>query len=575
MSESEYERLYQEFVRRGGGTYTLDGTNKTPLEYYETVTGAGLTPEEQARLDADQEQYNRQQALNTISEEIANNNFTNPFDVINELGRNAYAQMANDPIINAVGALNAAINGHEGKDAIIQYLIDNGYGSMWLTVDSLPTLTNSLYDQLQTHTDSQVANLPETMEQVSQAVAMAQQFEDRINFANTQSCNLFNELLGLLSGAYDGMLNFIKDAVKPIIDFFKPYADVINNMISAITGTIDQVLAELDNILSPIKDAFSKAMNFVNDLVSQVTGFVDDLFNQISNEVAGLLNMANEMLNRAKALALAAAAFDVCQLAVLLRTGSNNLTNAIGNLTAPLPTVAPTVPTEVDPRANPAEVAAQMSAAQRDAATAQGVPQSPLRQTVRPYDPISSYFSRITSGITGALSDAVSTIRSAAGIPIASSVSTLPRNPSSQSVNQSGTDTAQVSGTTAVRSRAFERFVETHVNDLLEAKNNLRRLRIEIRAEFDRTDVQYTVAQKGQSRTYIETLITAENSLTQKMNGYTASMTYTSEGGRRDEIKEAAIESRYNEMSNSALNAVISANRRVREISAWFNSVKI
>ena len=70
-SEAEYERLYQEFVLRNGGTYTFDGASMTPAEYYNLTSESDLTPEQVAQLEAAQEQFNRQQALNTIAAELA------------------------------------------------------------------------------------------------------------------------------------------------------------------------------------------------------------------------------------------------------------------------------------------------------------------------------------------------------------------------------------------------------------------------------------------------------------------------------------------------------------------------
>lgn len=573
MSESEYERLYQEFVRRGGGQYTFDGTNKTPLEYYETIGSSGLTPEEEALLTAQQEQYNRQQALNTILDEIAANTFTNPFTLITDVGKNAYLQLATNPTVQAIGLLTDAINGHPDKNAILQYFVDNGYGTSWLTLPNLSGIVNDMYDQLLSHTNDQVSDLPNRLDQVQQAVSMSQQFQE-INLTQSQSCNLFNELMGLLSGAFDGMLDFIKDAVKPLLDLVSPFLSKINEMIDAVSNFVGDIIAKLDEILAPIKNAFAAAMKAVNDLIGKVTGFVNDIFGQIGNEVAGLLNMLNELLDRAKALALAASAFDICQLAVLMRTGSNNLTQAISNLTAPLPSPAGIVPTEMDSRADPAAVSAQMADARRTASTAQGVPQSPLRQTVRPYDPISAYLLALKTEVSTALGSAVSTVMTASGFP---TTVNSPRNIRDEMGSLGGnarSDVSQPVGKVAVKSRAFDRFTANYINRLLETKNDARLLRIQIREEFSRTDVNYSTAAVGQSRTYIETLITLENNVQQKMLTLTEQLVYRSEGGRRNEETEASIEAKYEQISSTAERTILSSERTTNDISLWFNSIK-
>ena len=574
MSESEYERLYQEFVRRGGGQYTFDGTNKTPLEYYETIGGNGLTPAEEALLTAEQEKYNRQQALNTILDEIAANTFSNPFVAINEVGKNAYIQLATNPTVQAIGLLADAINGHPDKNAILQYFVANGYGVSWLALPNLDSTVIGMYDQLLVHTDNQVADLPTTLEQVQQAVSMAQQFDSAPNSLSTTSCNLFNELMGLLSGAFDGMFDFIRDAANPLIKLVSPFLDKINEMLDAVLNFAGDIISKIDEILSPIKDAFANAMNAVNGLISTVTGFVNDIFGQISSEVAGLINMADQLLDRAKALALAAAAFDVCQLAVLMRTGSSNLTTAIGNLTAPLPSLMPTVPTENDSRADSDAVAEQMASAKRNAATAQGVPQSPLRQTVRPYDPISFYLLTLKNEVSSALSGALSTVMTAAGFPTTTGGSSTLRDEMGSLAGNAPSDTAAQVGKVTVKSRTFDKFVSSYTNRLLTVKNEARRLRIQLREEFNRTDVNYSVAVVGQSRTYIETLVTLENSIQQRMINLTDQLIYRTEGGRRDDEIEANIDAKYPQISSTAERTILGAERTENDISLWFNSVK-
>ena len=42
-SEAELERLYQEFVNRGGGAFTFSNVNTTPAQYYSTVSGNTYT----------------------------------------------------------------------------------------------------------------------------------------------------------------------------------------------------------------------------------------------------------------------------------------------------------------------------------------------------------------------------------------------------------------------------------------------------------------------------------------------------------------------------------------------------
>ena len=77
-SEAELERLYQEFVLRGGGAFTFSNVNQTPAQFYSSTAGNTLTPSQQALLQQQQLQFNRQSAM-TIANELSANNFSNPY----------------------------------------------------------------------------------------------------------------------------------------------------------------------------------------------------------------------------------------------------------------------------------------------------------------------------------------------------------------------------------------------------------------------------------------------------------------------------------------------------------------
>ena len=78
-SEAELERLYQEFVLKGGGAFTFSNVNQTPAQFYSSTAGNTLTPSQQALLQQQQLQFNRQSALATIANELSANNFSNPY----------------------------------------------------------------------------------------------------------------------------------------------------------------------------------------------------------------------------------------------------------------------------------------------------------------------------------------------------------------------------------------------------------------------------------------------------------------------------------------------------------------
>ena len=114
-SEAEIERLYQLFVANGGGSLTFDGTNLTPKLYSEAIAASNLTPLQMAQLEARQQQYNRQAALNSIANEIDANNFTNPYAARGAYGNSLFNTLGSSSgvtsPIHGVTGLNSAFSG--------------------------------------------------------------------------------------------------------------------------------------------------------------------------------------------------------------------------------------------------------------------------------------------------------------------------------------------------------------------------------------------------------------------------------------------------------------------------------
>ena len=572
MSESEFERLYQEFVRKGGGSYTFDGSSQTPAEYYDLTSLTELSPDEVARLQAAQEQYNRQAALNTISSELALNTFTNPFSNITQSGRSAYNLLEVDPGVSLIRSLNTAIIASSSQQEIIDYFVASGIDPAFLSIANLPGVAYLMYDQVLNHTDSQVANLVQTMQDVTSLVNMSKQFGELDN-----SCNAFNELMGLLSGSFDGIFGFLEGLVKPVIDFIRPFMAPLESILSLIQQGASGLISMIGNILDPILAPFKSAMNAVADLFSKATGFISDITNQIANEVAGLLGLASSLAQMAQALAIAASSFDVCQMAVLMRTGSATLTSALQQFSTPLPSLPSAIPTMVDPRANPITVQNAISSARQNTLTAQGVPQSPVAAGAMLYEPMSAYLTSPLSKLLSPIADAFSTIQSITG-----QVNVVKNLASSFDIGGSANgissaDYATVSSQPKmVKSKAFSTYSKTFMNDVLRRKTDLKNLRLDISNGISKQGVSYSTSALGQAKSIIETLSIAEKSITTTLDSHTKLLTYVSQDGQRiQEIEEYAA-NEYSNVIYPSMNGLLSSTKRVYDTSlAWWNSAKI
>lgn len=402
-SESEYERLYQLWVQQNtinGGTVTLGGAN-TPAQYYDEASSLTLTPQQLAELQARQAHYNRTQALQTISSEIGANNFTNPYNArstasINKL--NAFS--SSQGVLNTI-ALSAILNGSDalalGGSAIVIAALSDALGvdfEKLLLTAGLASIGIAMFNNLQSHTNSQTVNLPDTLENASQLAGMNAQFGE-----GPSSCSLFNELMGILAGAFDGALDFIDSAMDKISGIINQVAGALGDIVAGITGAIaggiDAIISAISGL---IPQGLKDLLNQIGDIASGLMGAFSDIANQITSEIANALEMANQIAQKLAALAMAAAMLDPCKLAVLMNTGSPELKSAANAMTSPVTNVIEEVQTELDPRANPEEVTRAVENAKAEAETAPGVPQSPFSAAAKIYTGLDSYLHSSSNG---------------------------------------------------------------------------------------------------------------------------------------------------------------------------------
>jgi hypothetical protein len=400
-SEAEFERLYQEFVRRNGGIPTLGSSDfNTPAEFYNEKESVTLSPSQLSQLQAKQSQYNRQSALNTISDEIASNNFTNPYNIrsqtnINSLnaiqGTEGYAnaRSLNDKLTalpsNDRDALVSGVNANTGIDLLsianLVGVVPNGI---------------SMFTDLQSHTNEQATDIPGRINEIDQLANLQKSFGEMPN----DQCSVFNALMGIMSGSFDGVLGYIESSLGNIISelsntaLVQALANIAGVIGGAIAGTIDAVTSFISPVLGKLKPLL--------DIASSVVGAVADMAGQIANEIAGLVSMAAEIAAKVAALGLAGAMTDPCKLAVLMNTGSPNLMNAASLLNAPIETPVPNIniPTEVDSRVTPEEVNNAVRIAKESTSTQPGVPQSPTNPLAKLYQPFNAYLNDIFGSLT-------------------------------------------------------------------------------------------------------------------------------------------------------------------------------
>ena len=386
-SEAEIERLYQLFVANGGGNLTFSGTNLTPKQYSEAFNTSQLTPLEMAQLEARQHQFNRQKALNSIANEIDANNFSNPYLARGSYGSALLSALGSSSGVtsttNGIAGLTNAFSGFSDAD---KALIFAGVLSQtdidlekFLKIAGLTALGLGMYNSLTNHTNTQTANIPQTMQDADALASMNEQFGEQ-----GDPCSSFNQLMGILAGIFDGTLDFIDGAIGDITSLLNDsgITSLIQSIIAAITGA-GSVVAD---VISAIVGVGIQALGAIVGLVAKVINAIADVTTQIANEINALADMAAE-LRKALALILGSAAIDPCKKKVLENTGSPAMKEAVEELNAPLGTRHPdSIEVTTDTRADEDEVKRMLQIARNQAELNPGVSQTPFTDDEDPKD---------------------------------------------------------------------------------------------------------------------------------------------------------------------------------------------
>ena len=526
-SEAELERLYQEFVLRGGGAFTLSNVNTTPAQYYNTVSGNTLTPSQQAFLQSQQEQFNRQSALSTIASELAGNNFSNPYTARADTSIGLIQSFANNPTLTNVAALASAFGSFSATDKGLIFagvLAATGVDlENLIKIGTIAGLGIAMFNSLKNHTAGQMSNLPQTLSDASSLAGMNAQFGEQ-----RDSCSFFNEILGILSGAFDGTMDFIDGVFNKLGSLLNQTGvsgviDSITNAISGAGGVIGDIINAITNVIGSVSNAISGALGEIGSLVGKVINAIADVTNQIANEASKLLNLAAELASKALALAMAAAALDPCQMAVILNTGSQNMKNAVNQLNTPL-SQAPDIPTQVDTRADADTVIKTMDQAKQEASQSSGVPQSPFTNTGKTHQPLDAYLHNLFTEITGIFGDTFEAVKNAVGgtsiTPIANTGSTI-----------SSSNAPPTQSPTTISSDAWRLWQSTYSNQLLGLKRDIKSLKLTITDAIANKNFS-TEELKKQSVILADQLSTNETLVSQELKKANSQLVYKSEGNK-------------------------------------------
>ena len=569
-SEAELERLYQEFRNAGGGAYTFSNTNLTPSQFYDSTASLGLTPAQQAALLAQQEQFNRQSALSTIASELAANNFSNPYTARADNSLGIIQNFASNPTLATIAGMAGALGSFTTleKAAIFAGILEATGVDLEkvIKIGGLVALGTAMFNSLKNHTAGQMNNLPQTLSDASALSGMNEQFGEQ-----RESCSFFNEIMGILSGAFDGTMDFIDTAMEKLNGFLQQTGvsgliTDITNAISNAGGVIGDVINAVVNAIGQVTNAISGALGEIGSLVGKVTNAIADITNQIAKEAEKLLNLAAELASKALALAMAAAALDPCQIAVILNTGSQDMKNAVNKLNTPLDT-GNKIPTTVDTRADADTVIKTMDQAKREASQAPGVPQSPFTQTGKKHQPLDAYLHNLFGEIAGIFGDTFEALKDAVGGTAITTGNNTGSAPSSS-------DTTPPKTTTTISSDAWRQWQGTFSNDLLALKRDIKSLKVTINRSvtfgtFSTEDLKRQAIILSEQLTDNETAVTAE------LKSANSQLVYESEGNKlriqtREDEKMALFNSKVGPHTQRLISRV---TRELQQARSSWNSI--
>jgi len=388
-SEAEIERLYQLFVAKGGGAGTFDNANLTPKQYSDATASSQLTALQLAQLESKQHQYNKQSALRTIADEIDANNFTNPYATRGAYSSGLFGTSALATGASNVGLLSTALSGFGTGDKALIFagvLAASGVDlEQILKIGGLGLLGTTLFSSLTNHTNNQTANIPQTMADASSLASMNAQFGEA-----GDDCLFFNQLMGILSGTFDGTLDYIDTTISSIASLINQTGvpALLSSIISAITGAVGGVTGVIAAIIGALVGVGVSILKSLGPMVGKIINAMADMTSQIATELAGFADMAAALLRKALALVLGSSALDPCQSKVLMNTGTISMKDAVTLLKHPMGTGAPGgIGTTVDTRANPDEVKQQMKYSRDEAKLNPGVVQNPITESAKKYIP--------------------------------------------------------------------------------------------------------------------------------------------------------------------------------------------
>lgn len=552
-TEAEFERLYQEFIRQGGGTHTFDNSNVTPVEYKKLID-LELTDTQREELDLLQKQYNDSVAYEILQDEITK--FQNPYANLCGDGSASFDSFNTNLMdlclkLDELDTVNPAAAESAREELSTQFGVSM---TDLCKVNNLAPEAKEMYHKVCEHTNEQIIDFPDKVSEASNFASVAVNFNPPMTTrgAGGGECSIFKQLMGIMSGVMDGAFGFLGNLPGMLMGLMNPLEGMLGGLIGQIQGMIDGLIPDISSMLGGLQGLMtgipdlSSIMGQFSGLMGGGFGAIGDITNQLLGEIAGIEGLQSQLAAMLPILNIGSIANNPCALGALLNAGTSLFGNAMTQLTGP--TFSPQslgIPTELDSRANASDVQSALSLANKFAATAPGVPQSPITSFNMAYEPFSAYLHEVTS--TANTADA-NILSGGIGDILGSIFSNNSSNAVGPQLDQTPTRNVHI-----VKSRSWKEYSKIFSDDILSARNDSKKLRAEIenalafaeKREVYNNDTESLVLD---ARNMAEALRNVENDLSASIQRSKKRLSYTlTENVYRDDDKEEISTTLYND----------------------------
>jgi len=152
-------------------------------------------------------------------------------------------------------------------------------------LNTLAPAASEMYREVCEHTNSQIADLPNTINEISSFSAIAQNFRPPTT-ANSSECSMFNEMMGIMSGVMDGAFSFLGDLPGTLTELMGPLEGIMGGMTGQLQGMIDGSIPDISSLMGGLDGVMNGG---IEGLLGNIPGGLEGLLSTLPGGIEGVL----------------------------------------------------------------------------------------------------------------------------------------------------------------------------------------------------------------------------------------------------------------------------------------------